>query len=160
MPKESPLGIGDVPYPQYSRVSSHVIKQAVAIIKGNIYTKDAEGRLIVPVTTTGVSDLTKGVFQAMADASAPSAEDTDSVQCLGAGSRIIITGAADLVVGQEVELNNDGTATTDPDKVKAATAPRNKGFIGRISEIYTKGTDGAIKQKTADNDLVVVEVEV
>jgi hypothetical protein len=159
MPVESPLKIGDVPYPQYSRVSKNFIKISVAVTKGNIFTLDAAGRLIAPVTTSSVADLTKGARQAMATVAAPAAEDTDDVQVLAAGSRIIMKADASLVPGQEVELKAV-TSTTTPDKVMAGVAPRSKGFLGRIFEIYTKGTDGAVKQVTADGDLVIVELEV
>lgn len=159
MPSETPLTIGDVPYPQYSRVTSEFIKNALAITKGFIYTKDSAGRLIVPITTSSVADLTLGIYQAMADATAPSAEDTDQVQCLNPGSRIILKADASLVVGQSVDLKAV-TSTTTQDKVMAGVSPDGKGHLGRIFEIYTKGTDGVKKQVTADNDLVVVEVEV
>lgn len=158
MPIESPLKIGDEPYPQYSVTTSEYIKQSVAITKGYIYTKDSNGRLIVPVSTTSVADLTKGIYQAKSDASAPSAEDTDRVQCLNSRSRILIKADANLVVGQDVDLKSASTTTTQ-DKVMAGVHPHTKGHLGKIFEIYTKGTDGAIKQKTADNDLVVVDVE-
>lgn len=158
MPAESPLGIGDIPYSQYSRITKNFIKNGVAGTKGDIFTLDAAGRLIKPVTTTSVADLTKGARQAMATFTDPGAEDTNDVQVLSAGSRILIKADANLVPGQEVELKAV-TSTTTPDKVMAGVAPRSKGFLGRIFEIYTKGTDGAVKQVTADNDLVVVELE-
>lgn len=158
MPNQVPLNIGSVPYPQYSFVRTDVIKISVAITKGNIYTLDAEGRLIVPVSTSSVADLTKGAFQALADVTAPAAEDTDKVQGMIGGSYIVLKAPANLVVGQEVELGSS-SSTTDQDKCKASASPRTKGFLGRIKEIYTKGTDGAIKQKTADDDLVIIELE-
>lgn len=159
MPIESPLTIGDVPYPQYAVVLTKIIKNALAITKGHIYTPDAEGRLLVPVSTTSVADLTRGAFQAMADAAAPSAEDTDSVQCLTKRSRIILKANANLVVGQEVDLKSSNSTTT-ADKCMAAVSPHGKGYLGKIMEIYTKGTDGAIKPKTADNDLVIIDLGV
>lgn len=150
--------IGDLVYPQYAEVSSHFIKNALAITKGNIYTKDANGRLIVPVSTSGVADLTKGIYQAAASASAPSAEDTDRVQCYEPGSYILIKADANLVEGQEVELKSSGVTTT-ADKVMAAVSPHTKGFIGTIKEIYALKADGITrKQVTADNDLVIVKV--
>lgn len=158
MPNRAPLGIGDVAYDQHSTTKTNVVKNAVAITKGYVYTPDGEGRLIVPVSTTSVADLTKGVFQARESMAAPSAEDTDSVQCLVPKSRIILKADANLVPGQEVELKS-ATSTTTQDKCMAAASPRTKGFLGRIFEIYTKGTDDAIKQKTADNDLVIIELE-
>ena len=159
MPDQAPLSIGDVPYPNYSVTDSQYIKNALAITKGNIHTLDAAGRLIVPVSTTGVADLTKGAFQAKADAVAPTAEDTDKVQVLKQRSRILLLAPAGLVDGQEVELASTGS-TTDPDKCKAAASPRTKGYLGKIFEIYSKGTDGVRKQVTADDDLVVIDLEI
>ena len=159
MPDQAPLNIGDVPYPNYSVTDSQYIKNGLAITKGHIFTQDAAGRLIIPISTSGVADLTKGAFQAKADVVAPTAEDTDKVQVLKQRSRIILLAPAGLVDGQEVELASSGS-TTDPDKVKAAASPRTNGYLGRIFEIYTKGTDGVRKQVTADDDLVVVDLEV
>jgi hypothetical protein len=137
MPVESPLTIGDVPYPQYAVVLTKIIKDALAITKGRIYTPDAEGRLIVPVSTTGVADLTKGAFQAMADAPAPSAEDTDSVQCLAQKSRIILKADANLVVGQEVELKSSGSTTAG--QVHGSCQSKNQGLSWKNRRDLHKG---------------------
>ena len=158
MPNQTPLLIGDEPYPNYNVTDREIIKDALAITKGFIYTPDAEGRLIVPITTSSVADLTRGAVQAKVDASAPTAEDTDEVQIFKVRSRIILKAPAGLVKNEEVELKAV-TSTTTQDKVQKAIAPRNKGYLGRIFEIYTEGTDGAVKQKTADNDLVVIDLE-
>lgn len=158
MPVESPLVIGDEPYPELSETDRNVIKNALAITKGHIYTPDAEGRLIVPLSTSGVADLTRGAMQAKVSATAPSAEDTDLVQVLKARSRILLKADASLVPGQEVELKSSSSTTT-ADKCMAAVSPRTKGYLGRIFEIYTKGTDGVKKQKTSDGDLVVIDLE-
>lgn len=159
MPNQTPLGIGDEPYPNYNVTDSEFIKDALAISKGFIYTLDAAGRLIVPITTTSVADLTRGAFQAKVAAVAPSAEDTDEVQVLKQRSRIILKLPASLVPGEEVELKAV-TSTTTQDKVQKAIAPRNKGYLGRIFEIYSEGADGAKKQVSADNDLGVIDLEV
>jgi len=155
MPNTTPLGIGDVSYPNHIVVKTKIIKNALAITKGNIYTPDSSGRLIVPVSTSGVADLTNGLFQAMDDAPAPTAEDTDSVQCLSAKSRIIMKANSGLVVGSEVELKSSGSTTT-ADTVMVAVQPKTKGYIGRIVEIYTE-SGGAQKTVTGSNDLVIVE---
>lgn len=150
--------VGDLVYPQYARITSQFIKNGVTGSKGDIFTVDGEGRLIVPVSASGVADLTKGIYQCMEDFTDPGAEDTDRVQCLSRGSRILIKADASLVAGQEVALKSSGTTTT-ADKVMAAPSPRDKGFMGRIQSIYALQTDNITpKQKTADNDLVVVEV--
>lgn len=158
MPVQVPLVIGDIPYPQYSTTDREIIKDALAITKGFIYTPDSEGRLIVPITTSSVADLTRGAIQAQVDATAPTAEDTDEVQVLKARSRIILKAPAGLVKNEEVELKAV-TSTTTQDKVQKAIAPRNKGYLGRIYQILTQGTDGVVKQKTADNDLIIIDLE-
>lgn len=158
MPNETPLTIGDEPYPNYSVTDREYIKQSLAIIKGNIYTLDTAGRMIVPPASTGAANLSRGAIQAKADALAPAAEDTDEVQVLKRGSRILLLAPAGLVPNQEVELAASGS-TPDPDKCKASVSPHGLGYLGRIFEIYTKGTDGAKKQVTADDDLVVIDLE-
>ena len=158
MPVAVPLAIGDEPYPQYSTTDREFIKNALAIKKGFIYTLDSAGRLIDPITTSSVADLTRGVFQAKVKATAPTAEDTDEVQVLKVRSRIILKAPVNIVPGEEVELKAV-TSTTTGDKVQKAIAPRNKGYLGRVFEILTQGTDGVKKQKTADDDLVIIDLE-
>lgn len=159
MPTETPHVIGDETQPELNNTDRNIIKNALAITKGHIYTNDAEGRMIVPISTTGVADLTKGKMQAKADAPAPSAEDTDEVQVLRPFSRILLKADANLVKGQDVDLKSSGSTTT-ADKVMAGVSPHGKGHLGKIWRIYTPGTDGVEKQKTADNDLVEVDMEV
>jgi len=156
MPNVLPLSIGDLPYPNRSVVDTEIIKNALAIAKGKIYTLDAAGRLIAPVTTSSVADLTKGKVQALDDATAPTAEDTDSVQVAKVGSRIILKADPNLVPGQDVDLKAV-TSTTTADKCMAAVSPHGKGYLGKIFEIYSEGTDQARKQVTADGDLVVID---
>jgi len=83
MPNLNPLLPGDVPYPQYSVTNSQDVT-AIQITKGVIYTKDANGRLIVPTTT-----LAPGLYQSKVTPSAVSAVD-DRVQVLAPRSRIIL----------------------------------------------------------------------
>ncbi|MBL4817999.1 MAG: hypothetical protein JKY15_02030 [Deltaproteobacteria bacterium] len=159
MPSVQPLGIGDLPYDQFQNIDTEIIKDALAITKGKIYTPDAQGRLIAPITTTSVADLSRGIMQAISDAPAPIAEDTDKVQVAKVGSRIILKADASLTVGQAVDLKAV-TATTTADKVMAGVSPNGKGHLGRIFEIYSEGTDQAEKKVTADGDLVVIDVGV
>lgn len=160
MPNQQPLTIGDIPYPEYLRMTTPgPIKNALAITKGNIYTPDSSGRLIVPLSTSGVADLSNGIFQAADNAPAPTAEDTDHVQCLAPGSRIILKAAANLVVGSEVELESSGSTTT-ADTVMAAVQPHTKGFLGKIFEILPATTGGAPVQKTVGGELVVIDLGV
>ncbi len=159
MPNQAPLVIGDEPYPQYSVTDREFIKLGLTISQGHIYTLDAAGRMIVPVSASGVADLTLGAIQAKADVTvAPIAEDTDEVQVLAGRSRILLLAPAGLVPKQKVDLASSGS-TTDADKCKAAASPEGDGFLGRIFEIYTKGTDGVKKQVTANDDLVVIDLE-
>ena len=158
MPTEQSLVIGDEPYPEISETKRSIIKDALAITKGFIYTPDAEGRLIVPITTTSVADLTRGIRQAKSDAAAPTAEDTDEVQCLVPGSIILLKAPAGIVEGQDVDLKAV-TSTTTQDKCMVSVSPHGKGYLGKVFSIYTKGTDGVTKQKTADDDLVEIRLE-
>lgn len=156
MPNINPLKQGDVPYPNHSNVISKYIKNALALAKGYIYTSDSSGRLILPLSSTSIADLSSGIFQAMDTYPAPTAEDTDTGQVLTDPSWIIMqdpTGG--LVVGSEVELYSSSSTTT-ANQVMIAVQPHTKGYIGKIHEIYTKNTDGSRKEITAANDLVVV----
>lgn len=157
MPNTSPLKAGDAPFQQYSATVTRIIKANLAIIKGSIFTPDSSGRLIVPISTSSVADLSTGVYQARESVTAGAVEDTDKVQCLTVESRIILKAAASLTVGQSVELSSSGS-TTDNTKVMAAVYPKTKGFLGRIFAIYTPNTDGTEKQVTADNDLVIIDL--
>ena len=159
MPVETPLVPGDVPYPQYSVTDSEFVKQAVAIVKGEIYTIDAAGRLIAVTGTGAVADLSAGAVQARDALAAPAAEDTDEVQVLKRRSRILMKADANLVPGNLVNLKCVG-GTVTPDKVQAAASPKDDGYLGTIYGIYTLGTNGAKKQVTADDDLVEVDLEV
>lgn len=159
MPVETPLVPGDVPFPQYSVVDSEFIKNAVAVTKGAVMTLDAAGRLIAVTASNSVADLTRGAMQPMDTRAAPSAEDTDEVQVLKQRSRIIMKADVNLSPGDDVDLKAV-TTTVTPDKVMKGIAPRGKGYLGKIFQIYTLGTDGVKKQKTADNDYVIVDLEV
>jgi hypothetical protein len=159
MPNQNPLVIGDIPFPQYSVTTSEIITQGLAIIKGNIYTKDVNGRLIVPISTSGVADLSLGVFQARDVAPAPVTQDTDTIQCLKTRSRILLKSGVVLVLGQEVELSSAGSVTA-ADTAMAAVEPHTKGFLGTVYKVYTVNTDGSSKQKSAIGDLVIIDLGV
>lgn len=159
MPVETPLVPGDVPFPQYSVVDSEFLKDAVPSTKGEIMTLDPAGRLIAVVTTSSVADLTRGAMQATVTRVAPTAEDTDEIQVLKQRSRIVMKADVNLSPGDDVDLKAV-TSTTTPDKVMKGIAARGKGYLGKIFQIYTLGTDGVKKQFTADDDLVIVDMEV
>lgn len=159
MPVQTPLVPGDVPYPQYSVTDSEFLKNAVPSTKGEVMTLDAAGRLIAVVTATSVADLTRGAMQALVTKVAPTAEDTDEIQVMKQRSRIVIKADVNLSPGDDVDLKAV-TSTTTPDKVMKGIAPRGKGYLGKIFQVYTLGTDGVKKQFTADDDLVIVDMEV
>lgn len=159
MPVETPLVPGDIPFPQYATVDSEFLKISVAAVKGNVMTLDAAGRLIAVVGSVAIADLSRGAFQAMDALAAPAAEDTDEVQVLKQRSRIILKAPVNLSPGDEVELAC-AAGVVDPDKCQlAAVAGRTDGYLGRIFQIYTLGTDGVKKQFTADDDLVIIDLE-
>ena len=158
MPIETPLVPGDVPFDQYSVTDSEFVKISVPIVKGNIYTLDAAGRLIIVTGAAAIADLQRGAMQAKDLLAAPSAEDTDEVQVLKQRSRIILKANVNLSPGDEVELKTAAGVVT-PDKVQLGAATRTNGYLGRIFQIYTLGTDGVKKQFTADDDLVIVDLE-
>jgi len=159
MPVETPLVTGDVPFPQYSVVDSEFLKNAVPSTKGEIMTLDAAGRLIAVVGATVIADLTRGAFQAMVTRVAPTAEDTDEIQVLKQRSRVVLKANVNLSPGDRVNLLTVAGAVT-PDKVMTANSPRDNGYLGKIFQVYTLGTDGIKKQFTADDDLVIVDLEV
>lgn len=159
MPVETPVVPGDPPFPQYSVVDSEFLKNAVPSTKGNVMTLDPAGRLIAVVGAVAIADLTRGAMQAMVTRVAPTAEDTDEIQVLKQRSRVVLKADVNLSPGDEVELKCVAGVVT-PDKVQlAAAAGRTDGFLGRIFQIYTLGTDGIKKQFSADDDLVIVDME-
>jgi len=159
MPVETPLVPGDIPFPQYSTTDSEFLKNAVPSTKGEIMTLDAAGRLIAVVGAGVIADLRRGAFQAQVTRVAPTAEDTDEIQVLKQRSRIVLKANVNLSPGDAVEPLTVGGVVT-PDKVQVAPAgTHTQGFLGRIFQIYTLGTDGIKKQFTADDDLVIVDME-
>jgi len=159
MPIQVALVIGDIPFPQYSVIDREFIKNAVAVTKGDIMTLDAAGRLIVVTGATTIADLSRGALQILVTVVAPTAEDTDEVQVLKARSRIILKANVNLSPGDRVELLTVAGAVT-ANKVQLAASPPGNGYLGHIFQILTQGTDGVKKQFTADNDLVIVDLEV
>ena len=144
---------GDVPYPQYSVVTTQQIQQSQAIVKGRLYTSIASTNptglgVITAIGTT----LVNGFFQATVDVTvAPSTDDESSVQVLGPRTRMIFTTqTAGLFVGQDVIYVN---ATKN---VIAGTKSSDL-YVGKIFEIYTRNTDSSKKTVTEIGDKVVVE---
>ena len=159
MPVETPLVPGDVPFPQYSVTDSEFLKNAVPSTKGNIMTLDAAGRLIAVVGAAAIADLRRGAFQAAVTRVAPTAEDTDEIQVLKQRSRVVLKADVNISPGDAVELKTVAGVVT-PDKVQLAPAgTHTQGFLGRVFQIYTLGTDGVKKQFSADDALVIVDLE-
>ena len=158
MPVETPQVPGDIPFPQYSVTDSEFLKNAVPSTKGEIMTLDAAGRLIAVTGAVAIADLTRGAMQATVTRVAPTAEDTDEIQVLKHVSRIILKANINLSPGDPVELLTVAGVVT-PDKVALSVSPRSDGYLGKIFQVYTLGTNGVKKQFTADDDLVIVTLE-
>lgn len=141
----TPMVPGDVPYPQYSVVTSQTVEAGETMDKGRVYTKNIFGHLVDAGT-----NLSKGIFQAMV--SKPFIiTSTDEIQVLSPRSRMIfrITGP-DAVVGDDVI-----TVSNTIDVILGAKTATN--YIGKIFEIYTRNADSSKKKVAVNGDLVIVE---
>lgn len=144
----NPMVSGDVPYPQYSVVTTQNIDAGVTILKGVIYTKNTDGELVV---STG--DLTKGIYQATATPTTNvPALVGDEVQCLGPRTRILMADSAGGLVAGDNVIN-----TTNTNEVTVIGVTTGVNYIGRVFEIYTRNTDSSKKIVAAAADLVVIE---
>lgn len=147
MPDFTPQNPGDVPYPQYSVTTTERISDALQIIKGIVYTKNAAG-LLVAVTTT----LDNGIYQAAASPLLPAvAANDDEVQCLGPRTRMIfVDTVGSLVPGEDVIA----VANTLLIVTGAKTSPL---YIGKVFEIYSVNADSTRKIISGVGDKIVVE---
>lgn len=157
----NPKKRGDLTYSQepFWRVTTLPIKISVTVTKGKLMTIDTAGRLVaIPVAVGGVVPVTLGIFQPLADVSPPSAEDTDFVQVVTMGSRILMTASVSgLSVGNPVKINSPTATTTDAERVELA-ARTDLDRLGTIFEIYTRTSSSTKKYATtANTDLVIVE---
>jgi len=145
----NPLVPGDVPYPQYSVTTTEEISVGLAIVKGEVYTKNATGELIQNIGT-----LETGIFQARETpfVNVPALAG-DTVQVLGPRTRMLLIDIdGGLVVGN---LVNAIPGTADVLLTLDTLADE---FIGRVFEIYTKNSvTGSKKKVAAAGDLVIVE---
>lgn len=158
MPVTVPLVPGDDAFPEYNVSDSEFLKNAVPSTKGEIMTLDLAGRLIAVVGAVAIADLNRDAMQAKVTRVAPTAEDTDEIQVLKARSRVVLKADVNLSPGDRVELKTVAGVVT-PDKVQLAPAGSiTQGYLGRIFQILTLGTDNAKKQATADDDLVTVDL--
>lgn len=146
MANVNPLEPGDAPYNQYATYITNPISAALAIVKGVIYTSDAAGNLVA-VTDTVV----KGTFQATAPAAANATAGEDRVQVLTTRSRILMKAPAGITKGDSMLLSAGGAAV-----VKGAKNAVN--YIGSVFELYTKDSNGTVKEITVADDLVTIDM--
>lgn len=171
-------------WPEYLWGSSEPVAQDVEIEMGNIYTKNADGRIIATVAVSNVAQLQRGIFQASRSwtntkfpegekaASADTATSTPRRMVFwGLDSFVVLKAAANVIPGQIVDLDATGTATT-ADQVKPnTTGTRNAGSLGVCQDILkpaksTQAGDSTDdrtrpdKTGTAAGDLVCVRLGV
>ena len=148
---------GDVFYPQYSVIQRMPIDTNVSITKGRLYTTDGEGNLVVPVAANGFE---RGIFQSQRDVPADAGPaGTNRVDCFGARSRVGVTAGDGLGRGDRVRwdyANNKvellSIAGNNPTKTELLQ------LVGSIYAIHTKASITQSKAKTADGDIVVIEL--
>ena len=160
MPVLVPYVPGDVVYPQFDLRQTMPISAALNIVKGHVYKVNSTGYIIVVTASSGIVDLTSGLFQAAVDSTAVTGEAAGDrrVQFIVPPSFMVMYAIAGLEPGNRVQL--DATTTVvDPDKVKAAASnPWNVGTFGRIYRILAKDANEVTKLVTENNDLVVIRV--
>ncbi len=145
MPDFNPQDPGDVPYPQYSVITTMPVSD-ITISKGTVYTSNALGELEV-VTTT----VENGLFQAMGDIDIAGAASENEVQVLSPRTRMVFDDiVGSLVPGEDVIL----TANTSEVVTGAKTSAL---YAGKVFEIYTVNTDSTTKQVSEAGDKIIVE---
>ena len=156
MPNVNEKEAGDNVYPQFNRVVTTPVGTG-AITKGHLYTKNDDGQL---VALSARGNFLNGMFQAARSVPASTTAGTHSVQVYGPGSRVLLKGPADLVVGHLVEYTAGTTNILKKLALTSAgvTVADYLAKVGRIFEIYTQTDIATPKQKTVANDLVVVEL--
>ena len=166
MPNVNPYEPGDDIFEQYGLTKTHKVKTGVEIIKGEVYTKDNNGYLIVPVVASNIAGLLHGIFQAKDSVPAKTftgAENAPTVQCLVKGSWIILKAPANIVEGARVKIATTAATTGDFDKVEgqsSSSANFPLDTLGTVYQILTVDADENPKLKTAADDLVVVQTGV
>lgn len=145
----NPLLPGDVPYPQYSVITTQNTT-AIQYTKGVVYTKDTNGRLIAVSAT-----LAPGIYQAAVTPTLASVLD-DKIQVLGPRTRMILQ-VEDSVTLHEGE---DVIVIINTNKVTSGAKTSNL-YIGKVFEIYTKDENGTKQLSVlgSDSDPVFVIVE-
>ena len=165
MPNINPYEAGDDIFQQEGLTRSHKVAANLAIVKGNIYTKNAAGFLVAPSATGSVAALNRGVFQAKTAHSANATAGGAFVQCLNKSAWMILKAPAGIVEGNRVGLATPTATTIDADTCKAVT-DYDAGFLGTVYQILTVNdvTDVSApderKDVTLAGDLVVVQTGV
>lgn len=153
---------GDVVFPQYGRIKMLEIAANVAITKGQLYTTDNAGRLIVPVAGAANVWFQRGIYQAMRTVPANAKAGENKVQVLAAGSRaLLLAESANTTAGDKVFYagTNKVDLLTAANAVLATHVFR---IVGRVWGIYTRGTstfseeDG--KRVAAAGDAIFVDL--
>ena len=161
MPNTNPYEPGDDIYQQYDLTRTMRAASGVAITKGNLYTLNADGRLIALTASSGaIASTTKGLFQAKTSVDAVTYTDADNapeVQCLINGEFIVMKAPANIVEGDRVAVGVGTGTTITPDKVEVATSSSYLDYLGTVFQILTVDTDENKKLKTAVDDLIVIQ---
>ena len=166
MPTVNPKEVGDDIYEQYAIKKTQELDSAIAGVKGGFYVFNANGRLVVPtVVSNEITTTREGIVQAAANVPAvtlTAAQITaggpyPTIQCHMRGSWVLASAVADLHPGNKVKLVGDGTTITSGRVQKLGSSDNIVESVGTIYEIYTRGTNGAVKNKTVLGDLVVVQ---
>ena len=146
---------GDIQYAQFAIVTTVPIKESVNIEKGSCFTIDPDGYLVDLVGASDALTNLNGIFQAMASSVSVSGESSGDrrVQVLNKRSRILIKAPADVTKGDSVTIAVTGTAVT-ADKIEVSAA----NIIGTVFEVAAITSDRRPKVKTANNDLVLVDL--
>ncbi len=148
MPDFTPLDPGDVPYPQYSVITTMPVS-AIAIVKGVIYTVNlTSGQLEV---IDAAADLAQGIFQAMADIEVAGLAGENEVQVLGPRTRMLLNDTVGgLTIGQDVNITV-GTSNI------VAGDHADENYMGKVFEIYSVNADSTKKTVSESGDTIIVE---
>lgn len=146
MPILDPLEPGDVPYPQYSVVTTQETQNTpFSLVKGRIYTMNPGG-FIFNVSTT----FEKGIFQCMSSFEADADPPRKKGQFLGPRTRMVLIADETLHVGEDV------FSVVDTDRVQSSVITPLL-YLGKVFAIYTRDADGNKKMSALSGEKVIVE---
>ena len=140
MPITKPKVAGDNAYPRYQSTMLYTVAASQEIKKGEFYTNDSAGRLVVPseIDMTGIAQFPHGVFQATQDHTTGSGVTTDRVQCFAPGTRVIAKAGESLVRGDVVYWDIDDKKCKRIDTpVYSSTATLPEVAVITKASIYT-----------------------